>query len=40
MSSAEDPAESDDDVEEVNKRRKKRASLTASPLVLNQSMVE
>ena len=31
MSSSEDPAESDDDVEEVNKRRKKRANLTAYP---------
>jgi hypothetical protein len=28
MSSSEDPSESDDDVEEVNKRRKKRANLT------------
>ena len=31
MSSSEDPAESDDDVEEVNKRRKKRANLTCYP---------
>ena len=31
MSSSEDPSESDDDVEEVNKRRKKRASLGAYP---------
>ena len=31
MSSSEDSAESDDDVEKVNKRRKKKASLTAYP---------
>jgi hypothetical protein len=31
MSSSEDSAESDDDVEKVNKRRKKRANLTAYP---------
>ena len=37
MSSSEDPAESDDDVEEVNKRRKKRANLTCYPAGTNPS---